>query len=199
MNRPLRFLAIALTILAAGAGAYGLGRMLRPPPERVGTVLDEPQPTADLSLVAADGERVTLGEVASRSAWTVVFFGFVNCPDVCPITMARLAETYRDLGEPRDLSVVMITVDPEHDTPEVLETYVDGFHPDFRGLGGSSGDVAAAASRFFVGYNGTGTDIVHTDAVALLDDAGRLRAVYTAEKVGRIGNDLVDLLEGRAL
>lgn len=199
MNRSLRWLLIGLLVTAAGVGAFALGRFMAPAPERVGTVLDTPQDTADLALTAADGGRVTLGALAEQAEWTLVFFGFVNCPDVCPLTMAQLARTYEDLGEPEDLSVLMITVDPERDGPEVLETYVDGFHPAFRGLGGSSSDVAAAAKRFFVGYNGTGEEIIHTDAVALLDDRARLRAVYSSGKAARIGDDLVDLLEGRPL
>lgn len=199
MTRTFRIVLLAASLVAAGAVAFGLGRWLRPAPERVGTVLENPQPTADLTLTAADGERVTLGAWAADAQWTLVFFGFVDCPDVCPLTMARLAETYRDLGEPEGLSVVMITVDPERDDPARLERYVDGFHPSFRGLGGSSSDVADAASRFFIGYNDTTDGIIHTEAVALLDDRARLRAVYGQGSAGRIGDDLVDLLDGRPL
>ena len=199
MTRTARAFLIALAIVAAGIGAYAVGRLLAPTPERVGTLLENPQETADLTLTASGGERVTLGELASGSEWTLVFFGFVDCPDVCPLTMGRLAETYRELGEPEGLRVAMITVDPERDDPERLEAYVDGFHPAFVGLGGSSGDVAAAAKRFFVGYSSTEDGTIHTEAVALLDDEARLRAVYTQGKVARIGDDLVDLLDGRRL
>lgn len=190
---------IVLLVVAAGAGAYGLGRWLRPAPERVGTVLEKPQPTADLTLTPADGGRITLGELAGRAEWTLVFFGFVDCPDVCPLTMGRLAETYRELGEPEALQVAMVTVDPTNDDPERLEAYVDGFHPAFVGLGGSSEDVAAAAERFFIGHAATPDGIIHTEAVALLDPQARLRAVYMQESVAGIGEDLADLLAGRRL
>lgn len=199
MSRSVRFLMIVLLVVAAGAGAYGLGRWLRPPPERVGTVLEKPQPTADLTLTPADGGRITLGELAGRAEWTLVFFGFVDCPDVCPLTMGRLAETYRELGEPEALQVAMVTVDPTNDDPERLEAYVDGFHPAFVGLGGSSEDVAAAAERFFIGHTATPDGIIHTEAVALLDPQARLRAVYVQESVAGIGEDLADLLAGRRL
>lgn len=200
MPAPLRIVAVVLVLVAAGAGAYLAGRSLRPPPERAGTVLQNPQDASDLELtLAADGSRIVFGDLAARSSWTLVFFGFVDCPDVCPLTMAGLAETYRDLGEPEALQVVMVTVDPEQDDAERLHRYVSAFHPAFVGLGGSSEDVAAAAKRFFIGYSGTGTEIIHTEAVGLVDAAGRLRAVYGQGAVGAIGNDLVGLLAGERL
>ena len=200
MLSPLRIVAVVLTLVAAGAAAYLAGRGLAPPPERVGTVLENPQDASDLELtLAADGSRIVFGDLAARSTWTLVFFGFVDCPDVCPLTMANLAETYRDLGEPEALQVVMVTVDPEEDDAERLHRYVSAFHPAFVGLGGSSEDVAVAAKRFFIGYSGTGTDVIHTEAVGLVDASGRLRAVYGQGKVGAIGNDLVDLLAGERL
>jgi protein SCO1 len=189
MPRALRVSLAVLLFAAAGVGAFLAGRALAPPPERIATVLDNPQDASDLELTAAsDGRRVAFGELAAGSDWTLVFFGFVDCPDVCPLTMARLAETYRALGEPDDLQVVMITVDPKQDGPERLQRYVTAFHPSFVGLTGSSADIAAAARRFFIGYAGTGREIVHTEAVGLVDAGGRLRAVYGQGKVGRIGS-----------
>lgn len=195
-------LATAITVLAvlAGVAAFLAGRALAPAPERVATVLDTPQDVSDLELeVASSGERVDLATLASQADWTLVFFGFVDCPDVCPLTMARLAETYVTLGEPDALQVAMITVDPDRDEGPRLANYVQAFHPSFVGLRGSSQDVAAAARRFFVGYSGTGTEIVHTEAVGLVDAQGRLRAVYGSSKIARIGDDLVDLLAGSRL
>lgn len=200
MPRALRVLAAVALFALAGLGAFLAGRALAPPPERVATVLENPQDASDLELtLASDGRRVAFGELASEADWTLVFFGFVDCPDVCPLTMSRLAETYRELGEPDGLQVVMVTVDPERDGPERLHRYVSGFHPSFRGLTGSSSDVAAAARRFFIGYRGTGSAIAHTEAVGLVDADGRLRGVYGQGKVGRIGDDLVDLLAGSRL
>lgn len=200
MSASLRIVAVVLALVAAGAGAYLAGRSLAPPPERAGTVLENPQDASDLELtLAADESRIVFGDLAARARWTLVFFGFVDCPDVCPLTMAGLAETYRDLGEPDGLQIVMVTVDPEQDDAERLHRYVSAFHPAFVGLGGSSEDVAAAAKRFFIGYSGTGSEIVHTEAVGLVDDAGRLRAVYGRGSIGAIGDDLADLLAGERL
>ncbi|MDZ7799906.1 MAG: SCO family protein [Trueperaceae bacterium] len=198
MRRTLWMVLGAVALAGAGLLAFRTGVALAPPPERVGTVLDQPQPTADLALRSTEG-RVEMGGVAARADWTLVFFGFVDCPDVCPMTMSRLADTYRELGEPSDLQVVMVTVDPERDDPARLERYVDGFHPSFMGLGGSSEDVAAAAERFFIGYNGTGEGIAHTEAVALLDAEARLRVVYTQGNLHGLQRDLSSLLNGGRL
>jgi protein SCO1 len=108
--------------------------------------------------------------------------------------MARLARVFEDIGEPDGLTVAMITVDPEHDTPEVLDRYVRAFHPDFVSLTGSNAQIAVAARTFFVGYAGIGTaTFTHTDVVALLDRAGDLRYVYNQDLApasrGRLGAD----------
>lgn len=202
-TRPPRILLWILTfiaLVAAGFAAYFAGRALAPRPERVATVLQNPQAAGDLTLVhAPTGTERSLADVTGEATWTLVFFGFVNCPDVCPLTMAHLAETYRTLGEPEDVQVVMITVDPQNDDPERLQAYVSGFHPDFVGLAGSDAQIAEAARRFFVGYAGTGRDIVHTEAVGLVDASGTLRAVWGQAKVPSIALDVADLLDGRPL
>lgn len=198
MRRAVWMVVGAVVLAGAGLLAFRAGVALAPPPERAGTVLEQPPRTADLELRSTEG-RVALGEVAGRAEWTLVFFGFVDCPDVCPTTMSRLADTYRELGEPAELQVVMVTVDPERDDPARLERYVDGFHPAFTGLGGSSEDVAAAAERFFVGYNDAGEGIAHTEAVALLDAEARLRMVYTQGNLPGLPRDLTSLLDGGRL
>ena len=123
-----------------------------------------------------------------------MFFGFTTCPDVCPLTLGRLAQTYRDLGEPEAVQVVMVSVDPGTDTPARTQRYVAGFHASFTGLTGSTADTARAARAFFVGYRQLDRSVGHTDTVALLDPEGRMRFVYTQDKVARIGDDLQQLL-----
>lgn len=199
----MRALRIPLAVIAIGlAGwlAYQAGSALRPPPERVATVLQNPQEVGDLTLIhASSDEPVRLATTFAAHDWTLVFFGFVNCPDVCPITMSALAETYRDLGEPDAMNVVMITVDPENDDAARVDAYATGFHPDFEGYTGSAEQISAAASRFFVGYGGQDAQIVHTEAVALVDAQGRLRGVYGQDKLRGIRSDLTSLLAGDPL
>ncbi len=192
MNRSRIVLGVGL--LLAGVAAYGLGVALRPPPELAGTALQNPPSMVDLQLVRGDGAEVRLGDAVGGTT-TLVFFGFTRCPDVCPLTMARLARLYEDLGRPADLQVAMITVDPEHDVPELLEAYVTAFHEDFLAFSGSNAQIATAARAFYVGYAGIGTEaFTHTDVVAVLDKRGSLRYVYSQSNLARLPADLPAIL-----
>lgn len=189
MKKVWFYLLIGLAVAALGVAAYSLGVLLRPAPELRGTELITPAGVGDLTLEDAEGRNVTLGDY--RDDLLLVFFGFTRCPDVCPLTMSRLAETYRELGEPEDLRVVMITVDPGHDTPQLTHQYATGFHPAFVGLGGSNPQIAAAAERFFVGYNDAGNQgVIHTDMVLLVDRQSQFRMIYSPDKLGHLGQDL---------
>jgi protein SCO1 len=195
MSPRVRAFSFAVLLVVAGIGAYAAGTWLRPAPALTGTLLQEPPLVGDLELVAADGRPVTLAEVGGDASLTLVFFGFTNCPDVCPITMARLAKIYDTLADPADVRVVMITVDPEVDTPEIVGRYAAAFHPAFVGLGGDTGQIAVAARAFYVGYASVGgNQYTHTDVVAVVDDEGRLRGIYGSDKVLALEVDLPRLL-----
>jgi len=113
---------------------------------------------------------------------------------VCPLTMARLARAYELAGQPGDLDVVMVTVDPGFDTPEVLREYLGRFHPAFLGLTGTNSQVAAAAKAFFVGFVEGGGSVAHTDVVGVVDRRGYLRYIYGQDAVPRLGDDIPELL-----
>jgi protein SCO1 len=191
VRHRLRLVAWIALLGAAGVGAYALGVRLAPGPGLAGTALQNPPSVGHHVLVGASGHERTLLEAAGGARVTLVFFGFTRCPDVCPITMARLAKIYDDLGEPDDVQVIMITVDPEHDAPDLVGRYAAGFHPSFVGLSGSSGQVAEAARAFYVGFASVGGgQYTHTDVVAVVDRQGRLRYVYGNDKVPRLEVDL---------
>ena len=104
-----------------------------------------------LSLTDQNGQPRTLAEFKGKV--TVVFFGFTQCPDVCPTTMAELAQVKASLGQDGDrVQGVFVTVDPERDTAAVLKTYMGGFDPSFVALRGSLEDIAATAKEFKVFY-----------------------------------------------
>lgn len=186
---------LAVGLLTCALVLAGLSRLAL---ERVsaegfyGTALDTPVQVGEIALTGAAG-RAALSDW--RGKYLLVFFGFTTCPDVCPLTLGRLAKVYRDLGEPEAVQVVMVSVDPATDTPARTQRYVAGFHPSFVGLTGSTADVARAARTFFVGYRQLDRGVGHTDTVALLDPEGRMRLIYTQEKVARIGDDLEQLLK----
>jgi protein SCO1/2 len=195
VNKGLLYTLIAIGLLAAGVAAFSLGRVLSPAPAPVGTVLQNPIAVSDVALLAEGDRQVTLADY--DDSILAVFFGFTRCPDECPLTMARLADAYRDLGEPAGLRVMMVTVDPGFDTPEMVQAYAAGFHPDFVGLGGSNEQIAAAAAKFFVGYNDSKQGVIHTDTVMLVDRQGRFRQFYSADRLPGFTADLRAILAAR--
>ncbi|MEW6704588.1 MAG: SCO family protein [Pseudomonadota bacterium] len=133
-----------------------------------------------LALPDADGRMRTLDDFKGKV--TVVFFGYTQCPDVCPTTMAELAEVKRSLGPQGDkVQGVFVTVDPERDTPQVLKGYLANFDPSFVALRGSPEQTQQVAKDFKVFYakvpgkaEGSYT-MDHTAGSYVFDTQGRVR------------------------
>jgi protein SCO1/2 len=117
------------------------------------TVFEVPRAVATFDLVDQDGRPFGAG--ALRDHWTVVFFGFTHCPDVCPATLAILKQMRGQLGDLPDAQrprVLFVTVDPERDTPERLRDYVRFFDPSFGAATGTVDGVQQAANAFAVPF-----------------------------------------------
>ncbi len=154
----------------------------------------------ELSLPDADGRMRTLADF--RGKVTVVFFGFTQCPDVCPSTLAELAEVKRALGPAgADVQGVFVTVDPERDTPELLKAYVSTFDAGFVALRGDAEQTREAAKAFKIYYAkvpGQTDDTYtmdHTAGSYVLDRGGRVR-LFTRYGTGpdALAHDLKILL-----
>lgn len=140
-----------------------------------------------------------------RGKVIIVFFGFTHCPDVCPTTLSTLAEVMKRLGRDSDvLQVLMITVDPERDSRELMSRYVPAFHPSFIGLVPSEDQLKRVAERFKVVYIRNKPDaggfysVDHTAATFVFDRDNRVR-LYVPHEMGiddRI-DDLRKLVAGR--
>ena len=133
-----------------------------------------------LELPDVDGKPRTLADWKGKVA--VVFFGYTQCPDVCPTTMAELAAIRKSLGsEGGKVESVFVTIDPERDTPEILKAYVGNFGPGFTALRGSAEQTAAAAKEFKVFYakvpgrTAGSYTMDHSAASFVFDPAGRVR------------------------
>ena len=133
-----------------------------------------------LSLPDQNGKIRTMADFKGK--FTVVFFGYTQCPDVCPTTMAELAQVKKSLGKDGDrLQGVFITIDPERDTPELLKAYLTAFDPSFIALRGTLEQTAAAAKDFKVYYakvpskSADTYTMDHTAGSYVFDEAGRLR------------------------
>ena len=187
-------------LLALGAALLvGCGRTDRTVPRFHGVDITGADYARRLELPDADGKPRSLAEFKGKA--TLVFFGYVQCPDVCPTTLAELAEVKRSLGADGErVQGVFVTLDPERDTPEVLKNYVKAFHPSFVALRGTPEQTRAAAQEFKVffakvpGKDG-GYTMDHTAASFLFDLQGRVR-VYTRYGSGpkALADDLKVLL-----
>lgn len=134
----------------------------------------------NFALADPSGKARTLDEFKGKVV--VVFFGFTQCPDVCPTTMAELAQIKQSLGADGDrIQGVFITVDPERDTPELLEAYVRNFDPSFVALRGDVAQTQAVAKEFKVyfakvaGRTPGSYTIDHTAGSYVFDPKGRVR------------------------
>ncbi|MBY0240150.1 MAG: SCO family protein [Burkholderiaceae bacterium] len=139
-----------------------------------------------LSLTDHTGKPVTLDTYKGKVL--AIFFGFTQCPEVCPTTLANMANVMQQLGPQADqVQVLFVTLDPERDTQELLQQYVPGFDQRFVGLRGTPEQVAAAAKEFKVIYNkvpGKTADsytIEHTAATFVFDKNGKIR-LYVRDK-----------------
>jgi protein SCO1/2 len=155
-----------------------------------------------LSLPDVDGRVRSLADW--RGKVVVVFFGYTQCPDVCPSTLAELATVKRSLGADGDrVQGVFVTVDPERDTAEILRAYVGSFGPDFVALRGDAAQTQAAAKAFKVYYAkvpGATPDnytMDHTAGEYVYDPQGRIR-LFTRYGTGpdALLHDLRALLDG---
>jgi len=146
-----------------------------------GTWLPRPREVGALALIDQAGKPFT--EINLRGKPSLVFFGFTHCPDVCPTTLAQLALVKKAAAIP-DLRVLLVSVDPARDTPEALSQYVHAFDPEFIGLTGSDAAISKLTKSFGVAVAkvdlpGGNYVVDHSAAVFLLNDSGRIVAVFT--------------------
>ena len=137
----------------------------------------------DLPLTDHNGQPRHLKDFAGKVV--VVFFGFTQCPDVCPTSMQELAEVKRTLGADGErLQGIFVTVDPERDTAEVLKAYMENFDPTFLALRGNAQELAAVAKDFKIYYKKvdgktpTSYTMDHSAGSYVYDTAGRLRVYH---------------------
>ncbi len=146
---------------------------------RAGT-FDPPRQAPALALTGSDGETLELERFLGKVV--VLGFGFTSCPDVCPTTLAVLAQARKRLGAQADaLQVVYVTVDPERDTPEQLRKYLALFDPTFLGGTGAAERLAAVRRAYGVAaekkQQGASYAVAHSSSTYLIDRQGRLRAL----------------------
>ncbi|WP_160107387.1 SCO family protein [Pseudomonas izuensis] len=153
----------------------------------------------NFKLKDAEGETRMLGSY--RGLMPMIFFGFTQCPAVCPTTLARAAQAKKLMGRDGDrLQVIFITLDPERDTPEMLDKYVKAFDPSFEALSGTLEETAAVAKEFGVFFekvpSGDTYTLSHTATSYVFDSRGNLRLGLSASLTAQeCAEDLLTVME----
>lgn len=198
-----RILLVGLfSFLLVGAVAVGVFLFSKPDGFR-GTTYAEPYPPApEIELTRANGTSFRLSEI--RGDAVLLFFGYTSCPDICPTTLAELKQALEQIGEEdaQRTKVLFITVDPERDTPQGVQEYVNHFNPDFIGLSGTEAELAGVWKDYGVfrevaqGNSAAGYLVDHTARVTLIDPEGNLRLSYAFDTpVENLVHDLELLLK----
>lgn len=186
VRRTIMWWLLGALLIVVGFTAVRLaqGYPLIGPRQLHGFVMNEPAPVGDFTLTSHNGDPVSLSDF--RGKLVLVYFGYASCPDVCPMTMLQLAQARAELPErlQDDVQVLMVTVDPERDTPELLANYLGHFDKTFLGLTGTPEELDAAAAPLGIFYEKRAVDesetyfMDHTATVAVIDRQGRLRLVW---------------------
>jgi protein SCO1/2 len=217
----LRFilLAIAVALLSATAGV-SLWRLQQAQPAAAFAslvVLPEPRVLADFSLLDQDGTPFSLERLRGR--WSLLFFGFTRCPDICPSTLYDLQQVSRSVdvdngasdgagdlgGTATPWQVIFVSVDPERDSPAQLKEYVSWFDPRFLGVTGAPEQLAPLALQIGVAFrveeHAAGSQdysVDHSASVFLTDPQGRLHGVFPApHDAAAMARDLAAVIDQR--
>lgn len=187
-------LSAVVVVLGLAAGVY----FFRPHTFH-GTVIQSPELSYDFTLKSAKGD-VSLSDF--RGKLVLIYFGYTFCPDICPATLANVGQSLRELGtKADDIQLIMISLDPERDTPEKLANYVTHFHPSFIGVTGTPEELANIAALYGIFYekvpgtDNTGYLLNHTATLLVIDREGYLKLVFPfGVTVPEIAGDLKYML-----
>lgn len=212
LERRLPWIIVALAAIAGIGGFFaskqvfdlrGAGESM--PRQLQGSLLyPEPKPLPEFALTRSDGQPLTRKDWQGR--WRLLFFGFANCPDVCPTALATAKAArarLRALRPDLDVAVSFVSVDPERDTPEQLGRYVAFFDSDFEASTGTPQQLLALTQALGVMYmkvpNGPGPldySIDHSASLLVIDPQGRLAGLMRPpQRADAIAADLITLMD----
>jgi protein SCO1/2 len=192
LNRRLVLFGAGVLLILVAVTAFlyfGRSRSL------AGTVIDPPWPAPDLTLADHAGRPFFLSQ--QRGKVVLLYFGYVNCPDECPLTMAHLKLALGMLGSnARNVQVVMVSTDPTRDTPTALKEFMAKFDPSFLGLTGSPAQLQKAWQDYGVTVENGGE--THSVFIYVIDTAGSVRETFLPDSdPAKIASDVAMLLQAR--
>lgn len=147
-------------------------------------VYENAKSLSDFTLKNQHGEPVTKAQL--KGQWNLVFLGYTSCPDICPLTLAKLNAVYKELEADYPLQIWFVSVDPNRDTAEKRKQYIDYFNPNFLAVSGEHKDLFPVVRELGLIYAISDTTkadyaVDHSASVALVDDTGALRAIFKPE------------------
>lgn len=181
MDRKLVFIGAGVLVMVVVAVLAA--NFIKPQVQLNGTVY-EPKAAEDFTLPTADGGQFRLSE--QRGKVVVLFFGFTNCKDICPLTMANMKQVFSQMDgkDAADVRVVLVTVDPDRDTPEVVQAYAGGFNPSFTGLSGTQEELEPVWNQYGI-FREVGPvdhhgmyEVSHPSRLTIIDRQGNLRVSF---------------------
>jgi len=182
---------------ALAAGIFVATKVNEPAELQTAFAIPLPDPLPDFALLDQTGQRVNADTF--RGQWDLVFFGFTNCPDICPTTLQILASVKHELAEagatllPR---IVLVSVDPERDTPQLMGQYVDYFGEGNLGVTGEIEDINTLTAALGIYFEKAPTadgnySVDHSAAVLIINPAGEFSALFSAPHI--VANYVHDL------
>ena len=181
-------LMTSLIAIGAGIGVYSARQQQASvPPAVPGLMWPSPKVLAPFQMLDHKGRQFGLEQLNGN--WSLLFFGYTNCPDICPITLSLLNQMHERMrAEDMDTKtqIVFVSVDPDRDSVDQLDSYVSYFNEDFFGLGGSMEQLHSLTGQMGIAYyhqeaTGQGDYLVdHSASVFLISPAGEMIAVFSA-------------------
>lgn len=188
--------ALVALVLLAGCGGGD------DPTEFHGIVLDQPYAVSPTPLTDTDGSAYSLATSTDKRL-TLVFFGYINCPDICGVVMSSLASamTRLDAEDRKQVDVVFVTTDPARDTESAIRSYLDRFDPTFIGLTGDLGTISAIGRPLAVAVDkgkklpSGGYEVIHGTHVTGIDSDDTAPVIWTQDtSAAQYADDIHQLL-----
>ena len=149
------------------------------------TVLDTPMILSDFNLTADDGTIFNLETL--KGQWNLLFFGYTHCPDICPLTLHQLGQAKKAFNESmqNSLNIIMISVDPDRDSTEILHQYVNSFNQKVIGATGTINEINKLTSQLGIFHmankeEGQNYSVSHSAAVVMINKNAEFHAVFSA-------------------
>jgi protein SCO1 len=154
------------------------------PPTVDALLYENAKPLSDFKLNDQHGELVTKQQFLAQ--WNLVFLGYTSCPDICPLTLAKLNAVYNSLSRDYPLQIWFVSVDPNRDTPAKRKAYIDYFNPDFLAVSGEHKALFPLVRELGLIYAISDSSqpeyaVDHSASIALVDDTGAVRAIFKPE------------------